>query len=393
MGGNRQVFLKPITFCNQPETKYVFLRPMKRCLFFIAIVWGFTCSGQNDSIPKVFTLDASQFYGSILLHNPDISHLINEHPGGIVLGFNRKTFGNREWEEIYNYPDVGYSLVYQNTNNGTLGSNYGLYAHYNLYFLKRNLQFRIGQGLAYVSNPYDKNENFRNNAYGSDVLSSTYLMLNFHKANIFKGLGFQTGILLVHYSNANIRAPNTSTNTFAFNLGLTYDLNSDSKTEYVHTVNREKVKEPLRYNMVFRTGLNESDVINSGQYSFYIVSGYVDKRLGRKSAIQFGTDIFFSNFLKELIRYQSISFPEYGISQDDDYKRVGLFLGHELFVNKTSVITQLGYYIYYPFDFEGQVYNRIGLKRYFGKKIFGALTLKSHGAKAEAIEFGIGVRL
>ena len=45
------------------------------------------------------------------------------------------------------------------------------------------------------------------------------------------------------------------------------------------------------------------------------------------------------------------------------------------------------------YDFEGQVYNRIGLKRYFGDKFFGAITLKSHGAKAEAVEFGIGVRL
>jgi hypothetical protein len=71
---------------------------------------------------------------------------------------------------------------------------------------------------------------------------------------------------------------------------------------------------------------------------------------------------------------------------------VGLFLGHELFINKTSIVTQLGYYVYYPFDFEGRVYNRVGMKRYFGDKIFGAITLKSHGAAAEAVEFGLGIR-
>jgi hypothetical protein len=58
-----------------------------------------------------------------------------------------------------------------------------------------------------------------------------------------------------------------------------------------------------------------------------------------------------------------------------------------------SVIAQLGYYVYYPFDFEGKVYNRIGLKRYFSDKVYGAISLKSHGAKAEAVEFGVGVRL
>ena len=94
-----------------------------------------------------------------------------------------------------------------------------------------------------------------------------------------------------------------------------------------------------------------------------------------------------------MIYYQSVSFPELNVSGDEDFKRVGLFVGHELFINKMSIETQLGYYVYYPFDFEGRTYIRVGLKRYFGDTFFGAMTLKSHGAKAEAVEFGIGVRL
>ena len=124
-------------------------------------------------------------------------------------------------------------------------------------------------------------------------------------------------------------------------------------------------------------------------------SAYADKRINRKSALQFGADIFFSNFLKELIYYRSVAFPELDVSGDEDYKRVGVVVGHELFINKTSLLTQFGYYVYYPYDFEGRTYLRIGLKRYVGKKgkWFGAMTLKSHGAKAEAVEFGIGARL
>ncbi|WP_299535205.1 acyloxyacyl hydrolase [Ulvibacterium sp.] len=365
---------------------------MNRSLFPIFLFLISFSFAQNTDATKRFVLDVSPFYGSILLHNPDISHLITEHPSGFILGYNQKTFGAKEWEQLYNYPDIGYSFVYQNMNNSTLGENYGVYAHYNFYFFKRNLQFRIGQGIAYNTNPYDKNQNFRNNAYGSHFLSSTYLMLNYYKENIFKRLGFKVGISLVHYSNANFKAPNTSTNTFAFNAGLTYTLGNMEEVEYIHR-EKEKVTEPIRYNIAFRAGLNESDVIDLGQYGFFIISGYADKRLGRKSAIQLGADLFFSNFLKELIRFQSTSFPEMEVEEDTDYKRAGLFLGHELFINKMSVITQLGYYVYYPFDFEGRIYNRIGLKRYFGKKIFSALTLKSHGAKAEALEFGVGIRL
>ncbi|TVZ15317.1 acyloxyacyl hydrolase [Maribacter sp. MAR_2009_72] len=350
------------------------------------------CFAQEGAENKKYTLDANQFYGSIILHNPDISHLITSHPAGVILSYNRKTYGAEEWEELYNYPDLGYSFIYQNSNNQTLGDAFGLYAHYNFYFFRRNVQLRIGQGIAYATNPYDKQTNFRNNAYGSDFLSSTYLMFNFHKENIVAGLGFKAGISLIHYSNANFRAPNTSTNTLAFNAGFVYDLDGGKELEYVYR-EKEKMTEPLRFNLALRSGINESDVIDSGQYGFVVLSAYADKRLGRKSAIQLGVDAYFSNFLKELIRFQSIAFPENNVAANDDYKRVGMFIGHELFINKLSVIAQLGFYVYYPFDFEGRMYNRIGLKRYFGNKVFGVMTLKSHGAKAEAVEFGIGIRM
>lgn len=371
---------------------FLLLHPMKSKLFSCLLLCVVFCSSQDNKELKKYTLDANQFYGSILLHNPDISHLINNHPGGVILSYNRKTYGAKEWEELYNYPDYGASFIYQDMNDETLGKNYGIYAHYNFYFLKRNVQFRVGQGIAYTTNPYDRETNFRNNAYGSDFLSSTYLMLNYHKENVFKGLGFKTGIAVIHYSNANFRAPNTSTNTFALNAGVTYDLDGGKEIAYLKSEDKPKIKEPVKYNLVLRGGLNESDVIGSGQYGFLILSGYADKRLGRKSAVQFGADIFFSNFLKELIRFQATSFPEMDVNLDDDYKRIGLFVGHELFINSMSIVTQLGYYVYYPFDFEGRVYNRVGLKRYFGDKVFGAVTLKSHGAAAEAVEFGVGIR-
>ena len=284
------------------------------------------------------------------------------------------------------------SFIYQDLKNDVLGDNFGLYAHYNFYFFKRNLIFRIGQGLAYSTNPYDKIENPKNEAFGSHILSSTYVMLNFKKERIFDRFGLQTGLSLIHYSNANVKAPNTSVNTIALNVGLTYNLNEENP-EYIDNLSDEKFSESVKYNLAFRTGINQSDVIGSGQFPFYILSAYADKRLSQTSAIQFGVDAFFSNFLKELIYYQSVSFPEEGVSGEEDYKRVGLFVGHELFINKTSLVTQLGYYVYYPFDFEGRTYIRVGLKRYFGNKFFGAMTLKSHGAKAEAVEFGIGVRL
>lgn len=364
---------------------------MKYWLTSFIILFGLLLFSQEKGTSDSY-FDLNYFSGKIALHNNDILHLITGHPEGVIFSWNKKTFGNEVWEQRFNYPDYGASFIYQDLKNDVLGNNYGLYAHYNFYFFKRNLTLRVGQGIAYNTNPYDKLENHKNIAFGSHLLSSTYLMLNYKKERLIDRIGLQAGLSLIHYSNANVKAPNTSVNTIAFNVGLNYNLDEEDQ-EFIDNLNNDKFTERIKYNIAIRSGINQSDIIGSGQFPFYVVSAYADKRLSHLGAVQFGADVFFSNFLKELIYYQSVSFPEENVSGDEDYKRVGLFVGHELFINRMSIETQLGYYVYYPFDFEGRTYMRIGLKRYFGNKFFGAITLKSHGAKAEAVEFGIGVRL
>jgi len=79
---------------------------------------------------------------------------------------------------------------------------------------------------------------------------------------------------------------------------------------------------------------------------------------------------------------------------DEDFRRIGVFIGHELRFGQVAFVSQLGKYVYWPYEFENQIYNRLGLKRYFlNGKMFAGATVKAHWAKAEAVEFSIGVRL
>ncbi|MCX2679478.1 acyloxyacyl hydrolase [Galbibacter sp. EGI 63066] len=366
---------------------------MQKTIVVLLLLCSFSVSAQQEAKTKSY-IDLNYFYGNISRHNNDIYHLITGHPEGYILSWNRKTYGKKEWEQLFNYPDYGLSLGYQDLKNKHLGDNVAIYAHYNFHFFNRNLMFRIGQGVAIAGNPYDKEENYRNVAFGSRFMSSTYMMLNYKKERIFDRFGLQAGLTLIHYSNGNTKAPNTSINSVAFNVGLNYQLDA-VQPEYIDDDLSLKFNEPVRYNFVFRTGINESDVVGSGQFPFYVFSFYADKRINKKSAFQLGTDIFYSNFLKEYIEYSGIAYPERGIDGTEDFKRTGIFIGHELFINKFSVITQAGYYLYYPINYEGEVYLRGGLKGYFTKKknLFGVISVKAHAAQAEAIEIGIGYRL
>ena len=337
-------------------------------------------------------LEANYYYGNILLHNKDIAHLRRGHPTGLVLGFNRKTFGEKRWQRTYNYPDWGVSFVYQDSGYEVLGENYGLYAHANFYFFKRRLMFRLGQGVAYASNPFDLEDNFKNNAYGSRLLSSTYALLNYRHEQLVGPFGLQLGIHFLHYSNGNVKAPNSSTNAVTFNLGINYELNRQPPPDY-QEVEEEPIGEDVHLNLALRAGINESDYLNLGQHPFLVVSAYGDKRLSYTSSLVFGAEAFFARFLKKEIEYLAASGLDPALTGDEDHKRVGVFAGHELHFDSLAFITHLGYYLYYPYDFEGHLYLRAGLKYDLGEHLFAVASMKSHGAKVEGIEFGLGWRI
>lgn len=358
------------------------------CLICL-LLFNFIYAQQKTSV-----LEATYFYGNILKHKPDMAHLISGHPSGVMASYSVKTYGEKAWQSDFNYPDYGVTFSYQDFKSELLGENYSLNAHVSFYFLDRNIMMRLGQGIAYNTNPYDKRTNNRNNALGSHILSSTFFMLDYKKEHLFDDLGVHAGVLFTHYSNGSFKAPNLGINSIMLNLGVSYQLDDEKEFQpKSDSLPSSSYAEPVQLNVAFYSGFNENDVIGSGQYPFYVPSLYLDKRLNKKSSVQLGVEAFFSLFIKEYIKYRSIAFPGYGINGDEDYKRFAVFLGHELHMGNFSFLSQIGYYFYDPIAYGKSTYQRIGLKYYISKDIFTSATLKTHFGNAEAIEFGVGIRL
>ncbi|GAA0871308.1 hypothetical protein GCM10009117_04540 [Gangjinia marincola] len=360
---------------------------------FISLLLGvlfFSANAQEEKV-NPFSITASYGYGTLLEHSPDIGHLITAHPTVLFVSYDRKTFGDDNWSQAFNYPDFGASFAYQNTGNVSLGDLYGLYGHFNFYFFQRHLMLGLGTGMAYATNPYDADDNFRNTAYGTRFTGSTYIKLVGKKEQLLENLGVEGGLTLIHYSNGNFKAPNNSTNSVLFNVGLNYVLGKDNKA-YIQKEDSTSYREPIRLVAALRGGFHSSDVIGSGQYPFYIITGMAEKRLSRKSAVQAGAEIFFSEMLEEFIRYRGIAFPEDNIQGDEDAKRAGIFIGYRLIFNKISTYANAGYYVYYPVDFEGRFYTRLGLQYDINDQWFTSVSVKSHAANAEAVELTLGYR-
>ncbi len=349
-------------------------------------LYGFQMAAQEN-----WSVTVQAHEGAILPHSKNISHLITSKPTGLLISFNHRTTGDAEWHHIYRFPDVGFSFHTQNNHNETLGNLYGFYGHYNFYFLNRRLQFRVGQGIAHATNPFDKETNYRNMAYGSKWMPSTYFMLSYDQPRIYKNIGVNAGLLFVHHSNATIKAPNTSTNTLALTLGLTYHFDEED------VVNKPSSfldhPQQMRYNIILRTGVNESHIVGMGQKPFYHITAIAEKPLNEVGALQLGMDVFLSYSLKELIPFLAVSFPETGMKQDTDWKRIGIFAGYELYLNRLTAEANIGYYIHDEYKENGSLYQRLGLRYYVTPNIFGVMSLKTHFAKAEAFEVGIGYKL
>lgn len=341
-----------------------------------------------------FAVEFSYFRGNVLPHTEDMYHLVNGHPQALWLSVVKRTDGSKEWHDAYNYPDYGAFFLYQDFKSQPLGQNYSAGALYNFYFLKRHLQVRLAQGVAYTTNPYDKVDNSRNKAFGSRIMANTNIGIAYDNENIFKNFGIHAGLMFTHYSNGRVKSPNSGINTYMLNLGITHYLSEDFVRKPDTTSVKKSFKnEPIRYNFVLRSGFNESPIIGSGQFPFYHIGFYADKRINRKSALQLGTELFLTKSMEEYIRYYSVAYPEQNISADTDYKRVGVFVGHELMINRISLEAQIGYYVYDPFKKDIPIYDRLGLKYYLTDRLFGGFTIKTHLFLAEALEFGIGYRI
>ncbi len=362
---------------------------MAKIILFILICASPIFAQTEANLP--YFVDANYYYGSLLVQNKNVTQLNRNQPEGFILSFNKKTFGTSYWQQEYGYPDVGVSFGYQNFNSEVLGENFAVYGHLNFYFLSKKLQLRIAQGIGVNTNPFDLDTNFKNVAYGSRFLAATYFQLTYQQKNIYKGFGMQAGLSFIHHSNGSFRAPNSGTNVYAVTVGVQYDFD-EKEAVYLPLEEKQDINEPLHYNLFVRGGINEGDIVGLGQHPFFVVGGFIDKRISYKSTFQLGAEMFFSKSLEKELEYRAIAF----FKEDEekiDYKRVAVFGGYELRISKFAIPIQLGYYVYWPSKYELPVYERIGLKYYFSEKLYSVVSVKAHAANAEAIEFGVGIRL
>lgn len=344
----------------------------------------------QDSTGYNHSMSIEPIKGFIYSHTSEVEHLIASQPIGVIISLDKHTYGAKPWHSRYNFLDVGFSLYYLDYQNSTIGKTIALMPYYNFYFNKNKKQksdfiFKIAFGLGYNTNPYDRVLNNKNNFIGTNISFGTQLQMRYDY-QVTSRISLKTGLSIIHFSNASIRRPNKGVNLVTANIGVQYALTTNEMPYKVHQENFEE--EPIKYNVALSFGSSETTTIGAGSFPFYVVHAYAQKRIGHKSAWQLGTDFFITQSIKEDIKYDPLL-----KGKQPDYKRIGIFIGHEWYINRLSLVTHFGYYAYRPYDSFKIIYQRINLKYYITDKVFAGFSLKTHFAAAEAAEFGIGMQL
>lgn len=371
---------------------------MATVLFFvivrkISILILFFCFSATKAQVKIDHINANYLFGKVIRHKPEMSHLVQGPTQGFSLAYDRQSRGEKEWHQHYNYPSFGVTFVYQNMGAKALGDIYSLHPHYKFYMLERQLNLKVGLGIGYVTNPFDKVENPKNVAYGSRLTPSALIELSYQSPYILQlPLRFEAGLFLMHYSNGKMQSPNTGTNNYGVRAGFNYDISNEKLISADETPSVYEIQ-PWNYQLILASGLNDIGLLQSKKYPFFTATALAEKPLSFKNAIQFGADLFLNQAAKEYNVYQEAAFPDHGISADDDWKRIGIFAGHRFYMGELNLATQIGYYVYYPVNYLKRLYTRIGLQYDFSEHFFGSIMLKTHFAKAEGIEFGIGFKI
>jgi hypothetical protein len=360
-----------------------------RIVVFVFLIFSSAILKAQSPKPT-YILTSRVHYGFIWNFSEEVSHLANQHMPAFELNLTKQTKGNKSWQQEYNYPQVGYSLYYYVFDpKKPVGNALGLLAHAGkkIFRTKRSdLQWRMGFGLAYVDKRYNVESNFKNNVISERINFTLNGQLNYN-FQITPKILLNLGVGLTHISNGALKRPNFGINLPTMHVGLGVTI---SKGDAEYKKDSVKIfKRKTYYHIAPFMGLKEVYPVNGPKYFVGGISALVERRVNRKSGLHAGLDFSYDHSKKSEIKNDTLNLDNVFLNR----AQAAILIGHELYINRLSLLTQGGIYLYDPTHLNNSFYQKVGFKYYVTEKIFVNMTMKLHLGIADWIEWGIGARL
>lgn len=300
----------------------------------------------------------------------------------------------KDFHHMMNNPLAGVSLTYIDHGNQATGNSLSLSGFLQPTIVggeRHDLSGRVSVGLAYVQNPYDVHENPLQQAIGTNVnffvegqLIYTYDLTNRFDLQLISGIS--------HISNGARRLPNTGFNILSLGVGARYKL-SDQSASIIPAFNSPEVKYDVgsfSHYAIFRGGIKSMRNLGNRVFPVVGLNYTLAYRYHPLGSFTGGLDVDYNEgFVRERM---ALNDAQEGYDPFTSW-RWGAAIGHELHMNKVSLITQYAFYLRKPHPTHSIAYQRYGLKYQIGAKTSVALTLRAHGGRADYMEWTVGRKL
>lgn len=360
--------------------KYAFFGLIYLFLFPISPIYG------------QWGLGLDYHYGQFLKHNKSQIFPIYDPVHAITLDIMKQTQGSEYWSRIHGYPRAGVGLIYKSYgNDSVLGKGIGAFPQIDIWLLSREkfrIYTRLGFGLIYITKPFDRVTNTKNNTIGTHFNNYTTLGIQ-AEYNVNPRLRLHLGGELSHSSNGHFRFPNLGMNTATASMGLHYQMQA---TQTFDTLQVTSYKPSRKILFGLRVGLGgkEANVAESPIYRIYTLTPHIIFPRSGKSQWSTGVEFTYDTYLKEF-------FDNIQASSNEGIWRVSVFGAHEWLWGRFAFPLQLHFYADKPFQGSDFYYTKLGPKIYLlpphkhpRRNLYSAVTLKANGVIADYVEICVG---
>lgn len=351
----------------------------------LAINLSFLIPFYYGQIASEHGFEFRQKLGFLAAHRGTLGHLPQESAKAMEFTYFIQTHSSKNWHAAYREPKVGATLFVGSVgNNDLLGRYIGLSGFAELPMLKKNnfeWNWKMGFGLGYATKTFDPIYNPKNNAIASKINAMIVIGT---KANYNFGKNFVTlGLDLTHFSNAAFKVPNYGINLPYLSVGYGRKL-FKGKQESREILSYLPLKK-WKIGVLGIFSMKEMNPIGTKRYPVYSMSLFAKRIFSQKAGLELSFDIF----SKQAILGVEPLVPKSQLS----IIQAALFAGYIVPFERFSFIFGAGAYVRDVYKPDGPVYFRIGSRYQFPEGILFNFTLKSHFAKADYMELGIGYTL
>jgi len=334
-------------------------------------------------------------YGFLMSHHLELD-IFQAHYPAFEFSIERATWGKQHWETIYGYPIIGISLWYSPLGGSEeIGSAIALYPFINFPIVQdqnQSLNFRLGCGLSFLTNYFNRIDNYKNFAIGSYINVAGSLFLEYRR-KISKMITLTGGIGLTHFSNGSVKTPNYGLNTITASVGFSSYLvrpNPQMNKKILPELYKFEFdgKRTLDFDVLVSLGVKDMSQQYGKSFMVYALYANLMKQVSWKSKFGVGFDLTYDASDKYIFDWNGETY-----STDIQFFKPGFNVAYQLVMGQLSFVFNFGYYIYNLEESEGSTYQRLSLKYLFSDKLFANIALNTNWGKAEYIGFGIGYQL